>query len=272
MVHQVEFLLRGNLLPPLISKLQVSERLIIENVLGPIEFSIPRESDSFAIAYVGLEDESHFFLDATTYIDFFLLIHALTHNIVVTHYKGIAFEISTLNDLGKKKVSFRKFEKVNILKEDLQCELSKIILLTKERFLEFEKDTEKIMGEYLGLALRYHFFALQAYNRRHFDEVVLNLVIAAEALFSTGKSHKYNLKRRFSNFIANDETEIYEIEKTISNFYDLRSAIVNGGKKKITFNDVKIPSIYIQKAIEKSLSSRLYLKEELLKVTDIESE
>ncbi|MCP8306267.1 MAG: hypothetical protein H3Z49_04070 [archaeon] len=251
-------------MPFTIGRLQVSERLILENAWEKYPSS---DSQFFAFAYVGSEDESNHFTEAITYIDFFLLLRALLYNTVVTHKVGAATPISTLNDLGKKKVSFPKFKKANI-EEDMNSELSKSILLTKEYFLKFEKDFQRIMGGYLGQALRYYFFALQTFDRGHLDEVLNNLAITAEVLFSNREKIKENLKCRLSSFIADDETERFEISKRIGDFYDLRSAIVHGGKKKITFNDVKIPSIYIQKAIDKALSSKLYLKEELIRNVD----
>ena len=51
-------------------------------------------------------------------------------------------------------------------------------------------------------------------------------------------------------------------------FYSLRGAIVHGGKKKIHFSDVKLPSIYIQKAINKALSLKTYSKKEFIQEVD----
>ena len=88
-IYQVEFLLSGKkeILPFTIRRLQVSERLIIENAGEKYPSSEPQY---FAFAYVGSEDELKYFPEAISYIDFFLLIYALTRCTTVTHKVGIA--------------------------------------------------------------------------------------------------------------------------------------------------------------------------------------
>jgi len=261
-IHQIESLLSGNLLPPTIGRLQVSKRLIIERAWETYS------SGEFALAYVGWEDEPNFFMKAILYMDFFLLIHALICGTPVTHIRGPANPISKLSELGKRRFYFSKYEKITVPQEDLHSELSKPILSTKDRFLQLEKDTQRIIDGHVGLALRYYYFALQANNRGRIEEVVIDLAIAAEALFSTRKNFTKNLKRRLSSFIADDESERGEIAKRIGDFYHLRGTIVHGGKKRINLNDIGIVSIYVQKAIDKALSFRLYSKKEFIQEVD----
>jgi len=271
MLTQVEFLIEGNLLPPTIGRLKVSEKLIIEKAMSKNEFI---RAGDFAFAYVG-EDESDFFGAAVSYMDFFLLMYALTSGTPATHFVGSGIEISKLGELGKERVSFSGYEKVTVLHEDMQSELSKPILLAKDRFLQLEADRKRIMNEYIGLALRYYYYAVQANSRGRFAEVVVDLAIAAEVLFSKEKPFTSNLKRRLSSFIVDDKTEREEIKKRIDDFYVLRGLIVHGIKKiswkKDTLDDVRIVSGYVRKAIDKALSLKLYTKDELVRKGDTEA-
>jgi len=265
-MHQVEFLVEGNLLPTTIGRLQVSETLILENAWS-WERTSTGQSKSFALAYVGVEGDPrpNFFLFARAYLDFFLLIYSLTTGQPATQFTGAGTEIPNIGALGSHKVSFPGYEKITVLNENMESELSRPILAAKERFLELEKDRQAIMKGYLGLALRYYYFALQANERGHFDEVVINLAVAAEAIVSTGGNYKRNLKERISAFISHDESERVDIEKRLGDFYDLRAAVVHGGRKRIPLADVRVVSGYIKSAIDKALALNFFSKEELIK-------
>ena len=266
MFKQVEFLIQGYLLPMTIGRLQISPSFVIEDATSK------KDSEGFfSLAFVGVEDEPNFFMKARSRMNLFLLLHALNTGQAATHLMGIATPLSTLADLGKNRFTFPSYEKVIHLNEDMKSELTKPVLLTKERFLQLEKDMDKILDEHVGLALAYYYYAARASGRRRLVEVVINLGIAAEALFSTGKDFGKNLKRRLSNFITDDEMERKEIAKKIGKFYRLRGLIVHGEKmraRKIPLTDVRTASEYIKKAIEKALSSKLYTKAELIQEVD----
>jgi len=263
MLKQVEFLIQGYLLPLTMGRLQVSPSFIIEDAMAKKD-----SKGFFALAFVGVEDEPHFFRMARSKMDLFLLLHTLMGGQAATHLLGAATPLSKLDDLGENRVTFRDYEKINLLNEDIQSPFSKPILSTKERFLQLEKDMHKIMDEHVGLALQYYYYAVQADGKRRYPEVVVDLAIAAEALFSTGRDHKKNLKRRLSSFIAEDALEREKIAERIGDFYYLRGAIVHGGKKKVPLADVRAASEYIRRAIDKALSSKLYTKTELIKEVD----
>lgn len=261
MLKQVEFLITGYLLPFSIGRLQISERLILEKVRGIHEYA---RNDVEARAYVAVEDEPYFFQKASSYLDFFILIHSLTNFSSASYSIGPAIELSNLDELGKESVS--GYEKVIVLNESMESPFCKPILSAKERFLQLEEDQLKIMDGYLGLALRYYYYTARANNLQRIAEVIINLSISAEALFSTGRDFKTNLKCRLSSFIADSEPERDEISQRIGDFYDLRSGIVHGRirKKKIPV-EVIYPRTYIKKAIDKALNLKLYSKKELLK-------
>jgi hypothetical protein len=265
-VHQVEFLVECNLLPMTIGRLQVSETLIFEQALS-WGTTPTGQSKSYALAYVGVEDDPkpHYFLFARAYLDFFLMIYSLTTDQPVTHFMGVGTKIPNLEALGTKRVSFPDCEKVTVLNENMESVFSKPILSAKQRFLKLEEDRQTIMQGYLGLALRYYYFALQANERGHFDEVVVNLAIAIEAIVSTGKNFTKNLKQRVSILISDDESEKTDIAKKLGDFYDLRGAIVHGGRKEIPLADVRMVSGYVRRAIERVLSLKLFSKKELIR-------
>jgi hypothetical protein len=222
----------------------------------------------FVLAFVGVEDEPNFFKRASSKINLFLLLHALITGQAATYHQGAGIPLSTLENLGRNRVTFPGYEKIIHLNEDMKLELSKSILLTKERFLQLEKDRDRILDGHVGLALRYYYRAAQASGKRRIAEVVIDLAIAAEALFSKEPPYTSNLKRRLSSFVAQDESERKEIAKKIGKFYHLRGAIVHGEKKEIPLGAVRTASEYIRKAIDKALSSSLYTKAELIQAVD----
>lgn len=263
MFKHVEFLIQGDLLPMTIGRLQVSPSFVIEEATSKKDLG-----GFFALAFVGVKDEPDFFRRASLRIDFFLLLHALMNGQAATYFQGVATPLSTLDDLGKNRFSFSGYEEVVHLNEDMQSELSKPILLVKERFFQLEEDIDKILDEHVGLALSYYYSAVQASSKSKFAEVVIDLAIAAEALFSKEQPYTANLRRRLSSFVAQDELERKEISKKIDEFYRLRGIIVHGEKKEIPLADVRTASEHIRKAIDKALSSKLYSKAELIHEVD----
>jgi len=257
MFEQVEFLIQGYLLPPTIGRLEVSPSFIIEDASKNLEgFS--------ALAFVGVEDEPNFFRKATSKMNLFLLLHALGSGQAATYLLGVATPLPALENLGKNRFSFTNYEKIIHLHEDMQSQFSKPILLTKERFLQLEEDVDRLLDSHLGLALSYYYYAVQASDKRRNTEVIIDLVIAAEALFSREQPYTSNLVRRLSSFVAQNELERKKIAKKIGEFYRLRGVIVHGEKKEIPVADIKTASEYIRKAIDRALSSKLYTKAELI--------
>jgi len=266
MFKQVEFLIQGYLLPITIGRLQISPSFVIEDATS--KKGLAR---SFALAFIGVGDEPNFFKSASSKMNLFLLLHALITGQAATYLIGAAIPLSTLDDLGKNRVTFGDYEKIIHLNEALNSEFSKPILLTKERFLQLEENMDRILDGHVGLALRYYYRAAQASGKRRVAEVVIDLAVAAEALFSRERPYTANLKRRLSNFIADNELERSEISKKIGEFYRLRGLIVHGEKihaRKIPLVDVRTASEYIRKAIDKALSSRLYTKTDLIQAVD----
>ena len=266
MLHQVEFLIEGYLLPGTIGRLRVSEKLMLEQVwrMG-LESRLSHEPSDYAIAYVGVATpkEANYFFAARDYLDFFLLIYSLVSGQPVTATMGIGTTLDDINSLGAKRVGWPSFEKIHVLGERKDDFLSKSILDTKKRFLLLLPDRQRIMESSLGLALTFYYFAVLA-SRRRLEEVVIHLMIAGEALLCTNTTKiGKNLSRRLSTLIAENETEKAEISKKMLKLYGLRCGIVHGGGKKPSLSDVKTLFNYVRKAIECGLSLRHLSKEEL---------
>lgn len=127
MLHQIEFLIEGYLLPPTIGKLCVSEKLILEKVWrGGYEYRLSHEPADYAIAYVGVvaQKESNYFPAARDYLDFFLLTYSLVSGQPVTSMMGIGTTLDDITSLGTKRFGFSSFEKIIVHDEredDLFC-------------------------------------------------------------------------------------------------------------------------------------------------------
>ena len=271
MLHQVEFLVEGYLLPPTIGRLRVSEKLMLEQVWRRgRESRFSHEQTHYTIAYVGVATpkEANYFPIAGDYLDFFLLIYSLVSGQPVTTTMGIGITLDDMSSLGAKRIGFPSFEKIYVHGERKDDFLSKPILDAKKRFLLLQPDRQRIMGSPLGLALTFYYFAVLA-SRRRLEEAVIHLMIAGEALLCTETTKiRKNLSRRLSTLIAENKTEKAEISKKMRELYKLRCGIVHGGGKKPSLGDVKILFNYVRRAIECGLSFRHLSKDELVAKLD----
>ena len=271
MLHQVEFLIEGYLLPPTIGRLRVSAKLILEQAWRrDSESRLSHEQRHYTIAYVGVSTskQTNYFRIAGDYLDFFLLIYSLVSGQPVTTRMGAGTTLNDLSPLGAKRIGFPSFEKIHVLGEPKDDFLSKPILDAKERFLLLLPDRQRIMESSLGLALKYCYFAVLASQRR-LEHAIIDLIIAGEALLcTTTEDIGKNLSRRLSALIAENETEKAEISKKMRKLYGLRCGIVHGGGKKPSLNDVQILFSYVRRAIEGAISLRNLSKDELLTKLD----
>ena len=257
-MHQVECIIKWDS-PPIFGRFRLSDRFLLEQVAGPEGY--------FTFAYVGVEEEDRFFKEAVSTIELFLLTSALSNGVIATYHNVIGTDLPSLQDLGKYRAAYNTgYETIKVM-DSMPISLNPLPSI-KERFLELNKDRQKILESYLGLALRYYYFAIQSYLRepKRIDEMIIDLSISAEALFSTGANFKKNLKHRLSYFLASNDSDRSEISKIIGDFYDYRGAIVHGGtkKKKISLKEIFLTKNYIQKAIDKALSLKLFRKKEII--------
>ena len=266
MLHQVEFLIEGYLLPITIGELFVSESLFIEKVSPK---HLDYEQKDYAIAYVAVNSpkEANYFRLAIDYLDFFLLIHSLMSGQSFISRIGVGTALEDLNSLGTKRITFQGYEKIYMTGEP-EGDFHKPILEIKKRFLELLPARKKIMESHLGMALIYYYFAVYASQKR-LEEAPINLMIAAEALLIVkNESIRSSLSRRLSTLIAKNEEEKKVIAEKVKKLYDLRSAIVHGRGKKPQFQAVKTLFNYIRTAIDAVLDLRVFSKSDLVEKLD----
>jgi hypothetical protein len=258
--NQVEFLVEGYLLPPTIEKLRISRNLILEQVR-----SEEKPDADVTVAYVGVSSlgEKNYFPDAMAYMDFFLLIYTLMSGQKVTSKIGVGFALDNIKSLGRNRVSFH-VEKVHVLGKHKHKDdpLAKNILAVRKRFVQLLPDRQKIMNGHLELALTFYYVAVHA---RRWEEAVISLMIAAEALLCTEtKFIRKNLSRRLPVLIEKDDTKKNEVAQKMLELYELRSCIIHGAGRKPSFNDTRVLFDYVRRAIERGLSLRRLSKKELV--------
>jgi len=271
-VHQIEFLIEGNLLPFTIGELRISEELILESVWRTdSEHRLSHEPTQYTIAYVGIvtpKESDNPFIPAISYLDFFLLIYSLVSGEPVTSIVGAGTTIDDMNSLGSRRISWSSFEKIHVQNEHKYDFLCKPILEAKNLFLQLLPDKQRILESSLGLALTFYYFAVVA-SRRRLEESLIDLTIAAEALLlNKERNKKRNLSKRLSTLIAENEKEKAEISEKMLKLYKLRSDIVHGEGLKPSSEDVIILFSYVQRALKRGLSHRHLSKKQLLAELD----
>lgn len=102
------------------------------------------------------------FKSASEYLDFFLLLYGLVTQQPVIHFVGVGHPIQDLSELGKDRVSFSKFVRVDHLNPDIESVFTQPILKARKRFIDLEGDMRIIItNNHVGLALRYYLYAIQ---------------------------------------------------------------------------------------------------------------
>jgi hypothetical protein len=261
-MQQLEFQIIWNI-SPLFGKFRVADDFLLETLEDPDDFE---KINLITHAYVGVERDRKSRQSSIPMIELFTLTLGLTSNIYATYrFYGVGLPLANLNRLGQQRVLYKHYQtaEVHLSPEEV---LLRPITDARVRFLELRGDQDAILQSYLGLALRYFSYALNSQQQRRFDEQVLFLSIAAEALFSTGRAFRRNLKNRLSTFIAKSEEEKQNITHCIEAFYDYRGAIVHGGmnKTKLNDNEVTVVRDYIRRAIDQALTLKFYDKTDLI--------
>ena len=211
-------------------------------------------------------EEDNYFKAARDSVDLFVLIHSFISGQIIMVENGAAIEIKNYDSLGKQRITFGDFEKINV--HGNSNNLLWPIFETKKRFLELIPDRQKIMGGHLGIALSYYYYAIRA-SRRRLDEVIIDLMIAAEALLVTKSVNiRGALSKRLSTMNASNQNERTTIARRICDLYDLRSAIVHGSGKKPMLNEGRELFEYVRKALDEALSLRALSKHTLIEKLD----
>ena len=265
MMYQVEFLIEGNLMPATLGQLRIGDRLLLQNAMSRGGHFGPRgEYKQHALGFVAVPTEGNFFKEAAELLDLFLLIYALRSGQPAVHFMGIGTDLIDVVSLGGHRSTWPEIEEVHALHPDVNHHLSKPIVSAKELFLKLEREKETILGGYLGLALRFYYCALQAFERGRLDETVIDLAVAGEAIVSTGGNFTQNFKTRLSKLIEENPSGRKETAKKLYELYHLRGSIVHGGGGQPLVSDVGIYADYMRRAIEYCLAHGFFAKEDLL--------
>lgn len=273
---EVEFLIEGNLSLITMGSLQVSKYLLVSASWPKGEIADPSgESKSYTLAFVAVPQVSPGadFQAARQYLDLFLLLYALRTDEPCTFFVGVGHPLRDLESLGKQRVSFPSFEPVESMDpSNPQSPFVRPVLETATFFRELEALQQDLMKSFVGLSLRYYYYALQASRHGRIPEITINLSTALEALVSTNEDFTRNLRERISSLIKNDPTESAKISKGIANLYNARSRILHGS---ILVEDLKIRRSqlveyfsYTRRAIEKVIALRKFNKHDLVSFLD----
>jgi hypothetical protein len=271
-MYQWDFILNWNILPPF-DRFQVSGNLMLEviepkNVPIDVYYYTEFRPHEITLAYVGIEDKKNNIKKAYSIIELFLLTCALISDFTGTYRGGAGIKIHSLNELGKRRALYHQYKTRGFYSSNLKA-VQKPITLVKNRFLQLASDIYEILNGYLGMALRYYSYAVQSSKRgrqSRIEDVIINLAISAETLFTNEPSYTEKLKHRFSFFLAKNELEKTRIIKKVGEFYDYRADIVQGRRRKreMPIEEIKMVKRYIKTAINKALYLKLYKKDELL--------
>ena len=264
MLYQVEFLLKGNLFPLMFGEVRITESLLIEAA-----YSLNSESDksNYALGFFATQNEGNYFATARNQIDFFIMIYALVSSSPLTVKLGVGTPLEDLESLGKNWVGLGGVVKLDFDGVYPKGYLNSIIK-TKDRFLQLLPERQEIMENHLGIALIYYYYAFRA---RRLEERIINLMIAGEALLITrNTSIRTPISDRISALIAENEMDKGVISRRMRELYDLRSAIVHGGRKKPNLKDSLELLNYVQRAINHALDLRKLSKTELIEKLNIE--
>jgi len=269
-LHQVKYLINGNILPLSIQRQRISEKLLIESVMGDGYTDSSIGLMGHVVAYVGVESKENvnYFDTAEDYLNLFLYLYTLQTGQPWIKFTNVGFEIESYSDLGKISPGFPGFSQIIHEGESLERHKQSITSLC-ELFHYIESDYVTIINSPLGLALQFFYDAIMSNHRRRIELAVVHFMIAAESLVVLGEeSKRQNVSKRIGALIAESDGEYEEIYKKMKKMYDIRSGIVHGGSKVASPKDVQTLYIYLRKATLERLSLKQISKKELVKKLD----
>jgi hypothetical protein len=207
-------------------------------------------------------------MDASRYLGFFLLLYTLQSYIPISYMAGIGTTIEDLESLGKNQVSFANYQKLGFLHGEeviSDADVSK----ARMQFLQMEPDHDRVMTGYMGLSLRYSYYAMDAFRRQRPDELVLDLAIAGEARVSTNTRTTKNFVNRLSALASRDAPPTTNLATRLGRSYRLRREIVQGSAPaSINLKELREFSDCIRTVIMSALSQRRLAKTDFCALLD----
>jgi len=235
---QVKYTVIGFLIPPLANRIEVTDRLILKREEKLERFGNRRVWATDAYVRVTTEDDSkdsEIFRKAEDYLIQFLELFTLeTGNKVRIYRRGIAVPLSD-SRLGEARGGDAEISGMGVFKAEEEKRLWYIIDDIKWIFDKLHQYLERKENQYLRLALSYYHRAILTEKT---EEALVDLLIAAEALFYTGpNSHRKEISERLGKLAASKDN-IEEIIQRTKKLYDRRSAVVHGGITSIPMRDI----------------------------------
>jgi len=269
-LHQVKYLINGNVLPMSILRHWFSERLYIETVLGDGYSDASIGKLNHAVAYIGVESEEneYFFGKTEDYLNLFLYLYSLQTGQPWIKFQNVGYTIACYTQLGTIDPGFPGFQYIEYMGESLERHIEYLQKLSG-LFHQLEIDYENIMKSPSGLSLKFFYDAIMSNHRKELDLAVVHFFIAAEALTIIGEeSKRQNVSKRIAALTSESSTEYSENSSKMKELYGVRSGIVHGGGKKATPVQVGDLFRYLRKAILIRLSLRRLSKRELVSKLD----
>jgi hypothetical protein len=274
-LHQLEYLIHGNILPMSIDKHRMSDRLVLETVYGDgYQDSTWGERVGHVKAYVGVESDgtSDFFYQAGKYLTLFLHLYTLQAGQPYVVFRPTGIGINDFTKLGEISRGYPKHKPIVSMGEPLPHHISRVSKL-KSLFQQVESDFDSILDSPIGLAMQFFYDAVMSNHRRRLELAVVHFLIAAEALVILRDESKRQYVSKRIGVLFSETLEEYESTyKDMKELWDVRSGIVHGGGKKASPMDVGLLYKYLRKAITERLFLRQISKPELVKRLDQISE
>ena len=271
--RQIEYLIQGSILPFSVPFYKISNKLILERVIGEGYHDATLGKNSYHVrAFLGVESDKKgkYFQRANDYLTLFLHLYTLDTGQPYARYGGnSSIGIPNLSELGVNKVRFHGFNNITFLDDPRESDLG-IISRQKAAFLELESEYENLMISPLGLSLQFFYDAIMSNVRWRLELAVVNFMIAAETLVITeNKGVTQLLSKRIGVLASDTPDEIDEVYGKMKQLYGVRCGIVHGGVKKASSRHVSESFRPIRKAIQKCLLLRHIPKTELIEKLDL---
>ena len=270
-LHQLEYLIHGDILPLSITRHRMSERLVIEKVYGDgYQDSTWGEHVGHVKAFVGVEsdDTARHFNQAGKYLTLFLHLYTLQAGQPYVVFRPLGTNVDDFTKLGERSVGYPRHNPIKQIGEPFPNHVRYITRLNA-LFQQVESDYENIIDNPLGLAMQFFYDAVMSNHRRRLELAVVHFMMAAEALVISGEeSKRQNVSRRISSLFSETPDEYENVYRKMKELYDVRSGIVHGGGKKTTPIVVGRLFQYLQKSLLERLSLRGLSKLDLVEKLD----
>lgn len=265
---QLRFTLVGFILPPLRPEIKVTDRLILRKPKEPNEQMVQIGNElvpaTDALVLITTDGSQDKFKLAEEYLQKFLELFLLTNGHTVRIYRyGAAVNLAK-HKFGE--IDYGEMKGMKMLRAESEIKLWSDLDDLKWVFPRLFNTLQSEENAYLRLALSYYHRAVLS---NKLEEILIDLMVCAEALFSKGDEYGKTIASRLSFMVRKDEKERDEINKELKELYRKRSAIVHGSYSNIDPQKVANLFRYLGQALrEFLLLCRVKSREEINQLVD----